>query len=220
MKETGIIMSGSHPVDILEGRKTQTRRVIKPNLEAKLCKNSDIVRYCNTKHRDAYMFEVWHPANENTPLPLMIRCPYGQVGDTLWVRETWAVDFTFDKTPPIDIAKNEFIFYKYPPDVYSKSIRGKWRPSIYMPRWASRILLEIVGIRVERLQEITYDDCYAEGISKNLPNIQKINDMVSQQVTPKTYFSELWDSLNAKRGYGWETNSWVWVIGFERKTRR
>lgn len=73
-----------------------------------------------------------------------------------------------------------------------------------MPRWASRITLGVVDVRVERLQEITTEDALAEGIAKH------------EQWTPRVQFSELWDSINAKRGYGWDSNPWVWVVEFQR----
>ena len=84
-----------------------------------------------------------------------------------------------------------------------EEMKGPWRPSIFMPRWASRILLEITGVRVERVQDIALNDAKAEGV-----------DMYSAQFPVE--FKGLWDSLNAKRGYGWDVNPWVWVVEFKR----
>ena len=163
VKERPIIFSTDMVRAILEGKKTQTRRVMKPQPITEF--------YANT--------------------PLTKFCPYGQVGDRLWVRETWQ-------------QIKAGIAYKASWDAVPE---WKWRSPIFMPRWASRITLEIIGIRVERLQEITHspfdNDCHAEGF--NNPSDLCLND-----------FMRYWDLLNAKRGYGWETNPWVWIIEFNK----
>ena len=163
MKETGIIMSGDHPKLILDGTKTMTRRVIKP---------------CST----ATLFDGSQPEWVFT----MAKCPHGQVGDRLWVKETWWQDSDND------------IYYKA--DWQTNPRNGKWKPSRFMPRWASRITLEITEVRVERVQEISAADCFKEGV---------------EMYKPIQQFQSLWDSLNAKRGFGWEVNPWVWVIRFK-----
>ena len=89
-----------------------------------------------------------------------------------------------------------------------RGIDSKWRPSIFMPRWASRILLEITEVRAERLQEITEEDAVAEGV-------KSYYTLPSGETTARYHFSVLWDSLNAKCGYGWDKNPWVWVISFK-----
>jgi len=132
-------------------------------------------------------------------------CPYGQVGDGLWVRETWLED---EKADSIE-AVHGHIYYKA--DYIKTFEKTIWRPSIFMPRWASRIDLEITDIRVERLQEISSSDCLAEGLSVNSSGI-------GQQAIELDYkFKQLWNSLNAKRCYSWESNCWVWVIEFKRQ---
>ncbi len=190
-------MSGNHPKLILDGIKTQTRRVMKPQPE---------------KLSDGYSWRIangelcaykFHPedlevnaAEEYIPY---CKCPYGQVGDRLWVRETWM---------PYNCMGG--ILYKADGDMH-----GRWKPSIHMFRKDSRITLEITEVRVERVQEIDSWDCIHEGIH------QKYHSPVYNIITDKpnkrliTDFHNLWDSLNAKRGYGWEVNPWVWVISFK-----
>lgn len=126
-------------------------------------------------------------ANPMKALP----CPYGVPGDLLWVREAWALtDQAGDH-----ITDARVVYRATDPDW--ETMEGwKWRPSIFMPRWAARIWLRIVSRRLERLQQITGEDAYREGCEYR-------ND-----------FPVLWDELNAKRGVGWETNPWVWVIEF------
>ena len=137
-------------------------------------------------------------------------CPYGQPGDNLWVRETWSC-IGAEHVKPSEIALGYPVQYKA--DDPTKNWRvEKWRPSIFMPRWASRFNLEIKGIRVERLQAITEADVIAEGAARRWPG-----------PGPEPYkrdlvgvYAYLWDSINAKRGYGWNTNPYVWVIEFMR----
>lgn len=124
-------------------------------------------------------------------------CPYGEVGSHLWVRETWYSS----------VDKKEL--YGYVAD--GDAPRGKpyrIRPSIFLPRSYSRILLEITKVSVQKLQEISETDAKNEGSNHSIAGI-----------LPATYrecFINLWDSINAKRGYSWESNPWVWVISFER----
>ena len=165
---------------ILEGRKTQTRRVIKPqpvwDLESSFWKAED-----------------W-----------LTHCPYGQVGDRLWVRETWSYG-TKNQQPNGVIYKADGTLL---PDSLARGSYsatqgwGKWSPSIFMPKWAARTWLEITKERVERVQEITREDIEREGCSNAVNN--------------SLFFPKVWDSLNAKRGFGWDTNPWVWVIGFKK----
>jgi hypothetical protein len=164
-------------------------------------------------------------------------CPYGQVGDRLWVRETFVLEYWEDepKAPadrpmfhykPAD-PMNEYDseHWKIPhykatdpaPDLYYGDIdenddgepKCKWRPSIFMPRWASRITLEISDVWCERLKDITEADACAEGVD-NLHLIFKNGPSY------RDTYADLWDRLNKKRGAGWETNPYVWVVEFKR----
>jgi len=93
-------------------------------------------------------------------------------------------------------------------------VDAKWRPSIHMPRWASRITLEVTAVRVERVQNITPEDCQAEGVrcEQHYEGIGNPCD----EVRLLHAFQDLWNSINAKRGFGWDANPWVWVVGFKR----
>ena len=202
MKETGIIMSGNHPKLILDGIKTQTRRT----------NRLDRVNW----HPDGYTMDLQGDIAafryKLTGADVLIRCPYGQVGDRLWVRETHNLDL-WDERNVIQYKADWLEWLDTKPKDFEPS-PIKWRPSIFMPRWASRITLEITEVRVERVQEITGEDAGKEGIGWDDKAIRSI-----PQDELETYlvyhFSFLWDSLNAKRGYGWEANPWVWVISFK-----
>jgi hypothetical protein len=123
------------------------------------------------------------------------------------VRETFACTDTYNIGSPV--------FYKA--DKFDMPLaHGKWRPSIHMPRWASRINLEITGIRVERVQDITENDAQSEGVPSYEPD-----DFPVAGATYGIYkdrFITLWNSINAKRGYGWDVNPWCWCIEFKKVT--
>ena len=213
MKERPILFSTEMVKAILDGRKTMTRRVVKPQPiynEAfyggwGIC----------TKKSDTAIKSF----NEGCYKDL---CPYGQVGDRLWVRETFWQDerdkmicFEADKTYKVHPDTNYLLQRKYNgtanPDMLQIETNIFWhkRPSIFMPRWASRITLEITNIKVERLQEITYDDAFKEGKA-----IMEYSILMHNPI--EDLFRTLWNSINAKRGYSWESNPWVWVIEFKR----
>lgn len=199
MKETPIIMSGSHPRDILEGRKTMSRRTW--GLE-EVNKDPD-----NWFPGVLRIDGRWSFISKDLKTELVIKCPYGGVGDLLWVKETWK-DATGIPYLAISGEPRKELLYKAD-GAEALASNVKWSPSIFMPRRASRILLEITEIRVEQLMKIDIRDIYAEGI--RLPE-----DEVGYY--GKLYvdaFHNLWDSLNAKRGYGWDKNKWVWPISFK-----
>lgn len=183
MKETGIIMSGSHPRDIIEGRKTMTRRTW--GLK-EINKNSD--EWVNP-YQLIVDPRIWTWRSRRTGEIMTIKCPYGQVGDWLRVKETFSTHPTHYRADGYELQDGE----------------GQWHPSIFMPRGASRITREITGIRAERLQDITPEDCILEGISPNY----------TVRIGLPVLFAHLWDSLNAKRGYSWVSSPWVWVISFK-----
>ena len=215
MREHPIIFSTDMAKAILEGRKTQTRRVIKKAIhEFKSSKGlfREIAGAVLPAMESGWI--AWYPGNSEGLAEFTKQqykkgfpCPYGQVGDRLWVRETWYY-----------YGGDEYMYQQNPKDVLYKSghiadpetgmvFIPKWRPSIFMPRWASRITLEITEVRVERVQEITEEDAIKEGIS---PEEHPFD------APPAMRFAILWDSINAKRGYSWESNCWVWVLSFRR----
>lgn len=214
MKERPIIFSTEMVKATIDGRKSQTRRIVKPRL-VPFIEQSNLV---NGK----VCLET---------LDCEIPCPYGQVGDKLWVRETWAIaDLPLDQEFG-DIITTSLVgfgleYLKACEMIYKADDadnESRWKPSIHMPRWASRITLEITEVRVEKLQEITGKDAIAEGI--NWPPSPRIyNRVLSGKEHIDTYnyerptanFQRLWDSINAKRGYSFKSNPWVWVISFKR----
>lgn len=203
VKETGIIMSGSHPLDILEGRKTMTRRTW--GLE-KINQNPKKWRYLGSNGQ-CHIFEC-------DKLRIELKCPYGGPGDRLRIKETWAAIKLHDNLAPRDIPRTSPIWYRQKEEAriglreinpWPEGNIGKWRPSMFMPRWASRIVREITEVRAERVQDIDYWDAGEEGLGDVLPEWMRLAE-----------FHKLWDSLNATRGHGWEKNDWVWPIAFRR----
>jgi len=140
----------------------------------------------------------------------------------LWVRETWrAVELDNGNDGILYKADNHFKSIENSQaaadlwcDAYADRKYGnKWRPSIFMPRWASRIALAVTDVRVERLQEISEEDAIAEGLQKEVISVGYQNDSVTLRARPK--FVYLWDKINSDRGYSFESNPWVWVISFK-----
>ena len=212
MTERPILFSGPMVRAILDGRKTQTRRV---------CKLQPQVVDVEPRHKP-HTWGFWHDDHDKMRNGLVVRCPYGQPGDRLWVRETWGVgtrphhidgwtdgiEYRADEPYCDDVEPLPLYTPKAPAGFYEGYDKRGWRPSIHMPRWACRLLLDVKAVRVERLQDISRSDCYAEGlIADNQP--MRYNGEPAQE-----RFAALWDGLNAKRGHGWDTNPWVWVIEF------
>lgn len=136
---------------------------------------------------------------EDEPEAFLEFCPYGQPGDRLWVRETWgwfSKQFEWGDCRGVSYKADNAFAPKY----------QTFRPSIHMPRWASRITLEIVSVRVERVQDISEEDAKAEGVIPLEPRTGLY----------RCEFERVWDSINAKRGCGWNSNPWVWAIMFKR----
>ena len=171
---------------ILDGRKTQTRRVITPQPEW-----------------GVYQITV---------------CPYGEPGDTLWVREDMYLHganqnhyYSADKQ-----GVGNVIHERLMQETASGRSKASTRtiPSIFMPKWACRLRLTVTDIRVERLQGISWLDAVAEGVS---PSVESIGNPVSESAARADIaaFAELWDSINIKK-HPWESNPWVWVISWEQ----
>jgi len=201
MKERPILFSGPMVRAILEGRKTQTRRVVMPQP--------------SLVDGDGVAFFDGHGQGGRGSRDRIIGCPYGAPGDRLWVRETWGL---FD-TQPSDGPERATVFYRADPDLHPNFLKYQlWRPSIHIPRWASRLTLEVTGVRVQRVQEISEVDAAAEGAGTAAFEVE-----VPVRAAPlrspechKAGFAILWDSINAKRGYGWDANPWVWMIELQR----
>jgi hypothetical protein len=194
MKERPILFSGGMVRAILDGSKTQTRRVAKefnemPSLDGILKRFPDI------------------------DVPVQKGCPYGTPGDRLWVRETWAVQHEYDAFPPSAIGSSARWHYAATEDLGGL----RKRPSIFLPRRGSRILLEITDVRVQRLQEISEDDARAEGVSDG--GCLSCGDSEpcgcsNPQPDARDGFAWLWQSIHGSDG--WHANPWVWAITFRR----
>ncbi len=261
VKERPILFNGEMVRAVLDGRKTQTRRVIKP-------------QPTNRPEPCCYSGTGWAESNDdggckcsNKP----IRCPYGEPGDRLWVRETWmeydvndfdgencdehhvSVLYRSSYDPqgpgPAHVQPNAVVPHQVDYETLDNARRAihqyevfgeKWKPSIFMPRWASRINLELTDVRVERVQDISEEDARAEGLErihveyppspsndfqgdwsvgfkdyKNIGEYAGWGGDAGAFSCPLKSFMSLWNSINESRGFGWEVNPWVWVVEFK-----
>jgi hypothetical protein len=221
VKERPILFSTAMVQAILEGRKTQTRRVVK------LPKEVDPNHFDKASSpMGTGEFTIVHWPYDHYEL-VTIKCPYGQVGDVLWVRETWAAVGCIGGHPYEHI-------YQYKADFPNGNWSGGadwcfegWKPSIHMPYAACRLRLEITNIRVERLQDISEGDAIAEGISESKPiplgwkhyispNLFLKKDKIYDGFSAASMsFFTLWSSINKQEG--WIDNRWVWVVEFKVK---
>ena len=205
MRERPILMHARSIIGILEGRKTQTRRIIKnpPSALAEL-KSEHAKNICVV---DGGIRCDWYAGVFSIPL----RCPYGQPGDRLWVRETWREPGSCqmpDSSIPSFMTRSDVIY-----KADDESCDGPWRPSIFMPRRFSRLTLEVTNIRVERVQDISIVDCIAEGIM--IPHGEPMYaDEPLERYSEKHAFNKLWDDTNGKGA--WDRNDWVWVVEFKK----
>jgi len=216
MADRSIIMSGPMVKAILDGRKTQTRRVLRPQ-PIKECASHQKVGHDTGS--GAPVFEALDRAGcpiYAYPYPKGCLSPYPRLafapGDRLWVRETWNTWGIFDDLAPSKLTGKEGIAYAADMEQPHREACGRLRASMHMPRWASRITLHVTDVRVQRLQEISNDDCLAEGIDANKAGLVTVQG--GPAMTAKAAYRDLWDSLNAKRGFGWEQNPWVMAITF------
>ena len=221
VKERPMLFSAAMVRALLDGSKTQTRRVAKFKPRTPGCNLSFSamrVGHYMTGHPRAGF--VLHSGAGDSTFPLI--CPHGQPGDRIWVRETWRGVVTIN---PPECAP-EYGVARYVPDreqckrveyAATQDRDGEpWRPSIHMPRWASRILLEIVAVRVERLNACSDADAVAEGVGLNPSAVgMKLTNPPGESMAIAMYRA-LWDSINGAGS--WAANPWVWVIEFKRVT--
>ncbi|MGI4674891.1 hypothetical protein ACR2YN_06920 [Klebsiella pneumoniae] len=236
MTERGMIFNAEMVRAILDGRKTQTRRIMKAQPESNQL--GLLLITDSTKHSDIGKYH-WAESNAtgNHVRSKLFSCPFGAVGDRIWVRETFC---TVDDT---QYGGEKWVDYRATPRYEASHPAGwdsapndaealKWRPSIHMPRWASRILLEITDVRVERLNAISEEDAQSEGVhtevwdqtvvarnyaaideffqfwSEDMPHYVEMNQLY------RSSFRSLWESIYGAEN--WLANPWVWVIEFKR----
>lgn len=224
IKERPILFNSEMVRALLGGRKTVTRRLVKggqiPTEDFSTAPGGPRWSAIGQRH-PRYGYCVFGETEDECAAELGAHgvCPYGKPGDRLWVRETWFCDHYEVMSGP----------YLKPADLDADEARGDgalvyaadglepyeceqpvWKPNIHMPRWACRILLEITDVRVERLQDITPEQCRAEGIVQRFPNV---NDQFTPDIL-RGAFAELWMST----GGDWQANPWVWVVEFKRVT--
>ncbi|MFY3300201.1 hypothetical protein ACOTEY_00450 [Achromobacter xylosoxidans] len=188
MRERPILFNGPMVRAILAGHKTQTRRVVKPQPAG-----------------------AWAAPGKTS-------CPYGQPGDRLWVRETWAQNWDQLSDTRMDRS------YVYRADGEARALDNgvelPWRPSIHMPRSACRLMLEVTGVRVERLNDISDSDCWAEGIEECDGALDEVEICHLAKAMGRTFedpqpsYAALWEQINGPGS--WHANPWVWVVEFRR----
>ena len=220
MTDRPIIFSGPMVRALLDGRKTQTRRAIKDQ-------PGGSGWFCDPDRDHGWVF---------VPSEGLPRIPIGQtyaVGDRLWVREAWRTGLAYDDLKPSDLGGEEYVFFEadgtrvncHPAD----SDLGRYRNYRCMPRWASRLTLTVTDVRVQRVQDISGDDALAEGILEAEMEDGDIcysgthfsYDVPYEHLRhyPEEAFRDLWDSLNAKRRFGWGENPWVAAYTFTAERR-
>lgn len=210
-KSKPILFTGEMVRAILDGRKTQTRRVLKSAFPRHY---PEPVLLVDDENGTGGFFNdpnCWgYPcAEDGVDMSLADwannLCPYGSIGGYLWVRENFCIaDLGHGKLKTFYAADGDRI-----PD--------PWKPSIHMPRKLSRITLQITDIRVQRVQDITEQDSLAEGITLPLPESYAIDcaEKICGAAAMRSEFKRLWDSINGDRGYPWDLNPWVWAITFK-----
>jgi hypothetical protein len=205
-KERPILFSAPMVRAILEGRKTQTRRICKPGFSTE---------NMSSEWQEHYDVLGWVDIGNFIIPP----CPYGQPGERLWVRETWQgyrqTSIEYDEWEEMQSPKDRHDQHYSP--VYradNKNFPQKWFPSIHMPRAFARIDLEITGIRIEMLCDISEQDCWAEGIDRSEVSPTQASTIYSDYAHPRRAYNLLWESINGRES--WEANPWVWVIEFKK----
>lgn len=212
---------------LLDGRKTQTRRILTPQPhERAKCHGCAIAReYLGPRWQGKYLAYM----DDGQVIP----CKLGMPGDRLWVKETYRMRREWDEFSPknlpvkfagesaeqLEWLREQYIHYETCPQPNGK-LTGRIRQSIYMRKWMSRIELEITNIRVERLQAIGEADAIAEGVS-GASGALGTDDIIMESMPfnmprPIRRYWLLWNSINGKGGYPWESNPWVWVLEFRR----
>lgn len=224
-KERPILFSGPMVRAILDGRKTVTRRPIKPSMRG-FDVSFELHQQDDGSWRPMHTFDESCMDDQGTEHPVV--CPFGKPGDRLWVRETWYCDhFEVMRGPylkPADLDVTEArddgtLVYAADGLTPYEAEQPVWKPSIHMPRWASRILLQITDVRVERLQDISGHQALAEGVRLCSDHAEcgdwyHVEGIETYSADPRKSFELLWTGINGADS--WSVNPWVWAVEFER----
>jgi hypothetical protein len=206
-RERPILFSAPMVRAILDGRKTQTRRVVKPQ---------------PASEPDLWFIDASGAFAARTAGDewLTVRCPYGLASDRLWVRETWRLHERFSDVARIVYAASQGRSWTEMHEDFPAEKAGrlapsqKFKPSIHMPRWASRITLEITDVRVERLNDCSSEDAKAEGLEWAAPTYGISGVAESWNADPVAAYRALWEHINGPDA--WAANPWVWVVSFKQ----
>lgn len=225
MRKRPILFTGENVNRILADQKWQTRRVLR---------GFETRGHFSTMGLEGGRFGAFfHDSIPDDPCPIFVPSPFGSRGDRLWVKETFAIGKGYDADPAQNLARAKISEIKASKEGFRPKIwyradesdkrpgRGRWRPSIFMPEWASRVELEIVRVWVERLNAISEADARAEGCSGFDPEPRSEGGTVyywkgrSAAPDPRAHYRHLWESINGSGS--WESNPWVWCIEFSRR---
>jgi len=245
MNDRPIGFTGQMMRAILDDKKTQTRRVVKMRARSvQTGKMIDVPVYSVTKRMNEIteQFPTQYFSNDGClhfcqgqagDFPMWnnaLSCPYGVPGDRLWMKEPWVTERRYDHLPPSKLPKAAKIWYLNDEGDIPEW-RGRYRHSRFIPKRFARINLEVTSVRVERVQDIEEGGAIVEGInywSKSTTFNENYQIVYENYENPKepfvgdaiSSFRTLWDLINNLRGYGWDTNPWVWVVGFVRVNER
>lgn len=224
VRDRGILFTGTNVRAILDGRKTQTRRT--RGLKA-VNESPDIWRFDRwQRYPDGSLRAVFDHMPSGEPNAIGLRCPYGEPGDRLWVKENFRLRLDQDHKPPSQDWWKSGAWYEADGDCEPSGCgggAGKLRPSIFMPRWASRITLEITEVRAEQVQDISEDDARAEGAPYYVHGHGPVSAAALSsepgywgQGSYRAGFEHGWNEIHGWSPNAWERNDWAWAITFRR----
>lgn len=203
-RESPILFSAPMVRALLDGRKTQTRRAVKGKAAEALAVAYSPT-FCGARVLNYSCEEV------------IARCPYGAPGDRLWVRETFRLPAEYDDVKPTLVRGDAPVWFEATTDQQRPEGWGKTRPAIHMPRWVSRLTLEITEVRCERLHDISEADARAEGAAfhdgRGIGHSGWRHDLKDVHVDARSSFARLWGEINGPGS--WSANPWVWAVSFK-----